>query len=118
MSILNKYVSPTNENSLYKDIPIVYRYHPDVVAFMKSGKYRIKYRGPRHDWGAKTCLLKDAKRFAIYERSEEIPWQKYAEIREAYMETLNSYQKLFNAFSNLDEIPDWMRKSNGIIRTW
>ena len=109
MSILNDYVSPTNENSLYKDIPIAYRYHPDVIAFMKSGKYRIKYRGPRHDWGAKTCLLKDAKRFAIYERSEEVPHEKFMELQLAYMETLKSYQLLFNAFSNLDELPQHLR---------
>lgn len=109
MSILNDYVSPTNETSLYKDIPIVYRYHPDVIAFMKSGKYRIKYRGPRHDWGAKTCLLKNAKRFAIYERSEEVSHEKYMELHRAYMETLKSYQQLFNAFSNLEELPQHLR---------
>ena len=67
---LNQYLSPESEVSVYKDIPIdkldITRKILNHYGFY--GKYRIKYRGPRYDFMAGTCLKSNAKRFAIYEK--------------------------------------------------
>jgi len=67
---LKQYISPETESSVYKDIPI------DKLETVKkilnhngfTGKYRIKYRGPREDILASYCIKRKAKRFAIYEK--------------------------------------------------
>ena len=39
------YESPKNEQSLYKSIPINYRWNPTIREIMMTGIFRIKYRG-------------------------------------------------------------------------
>ena len=41
---LSKYETK-GESSLYKGIPIVYRYHPLVRELMKTRLFSVKYRG-------------------------------------------------------------------------
>ena len=41
---LSKYET-NGEQSLYKGIPIVYRYHPLVRELMKTRLFSVKYRG-------------------------------------------------------------------------
>ena len=41
------------EQSLYKGIPIVYRYHPVIRSLMKSRLFSVKYRGA----SKKSCTL-------------------------------------------------------------
>jgi hypothetical protein len=67
MNILN-YTSPKNESSLFKNIPIEYRESAEILSLLASGSYRIRYRGPRHDWLALTTLKADANAFSIYPR--------------------------------------------------
>ena len=67
MNILN-YTSPKNESSLFKNIPIKYRHSDAIETLLASGSYRIRYRGPRHDWLALTTLKEDANAFSIYPR--------------------------------------------------
>lgn len=66
--LADRYRSPANEGSVYKGIPIEHRHHPVIEKFLKSGLYRVKYRGPRYDWTRSTCLKSNAKSFAIYPR--------------------------------------------------
>lgn len=54
------------ESSVWKGIPIKFRKHPCVKSILATGKYRIKYRGPRYDSGRQTTLKKDARAFSIY----------------------------------------------------
>ena len=65
---LNDYISPKGEMSSHKGIPMEFRNHPDVLAAKDAGGAtgRIRYRGPRKDWMALTCLMEDAISFAIY----------------------------------------------------
>lgn len=67
MNILN-YTSPENESSLFKNIPIEYRESAEILSFLASGSYRIRYRGPRYDWMALTTLKENANAFSIYPR--------------------------------------------------
>ena len=67
MNILN-YTSPKNESSRFKNIPIKYRHSEDIETYLASGSYRIRYRGPRHDWLALTTLKENAHAFSIYKR--------------------------------------------------
>ena len=72
MKVLNmikyNYISPANEASIAKGIPVSF-----IELFKKQwpGKYRYRYRGPstptyRRD--PSYCLAKYATSFAIYER--------------------------------------------------
>jgi len=61
------YISPENEMSIYKNIPMRYRDNIVIRALAYSG-CRFKYRGPRRAGilGQATCLVEDAVTFAIY----------------------------------------------------
>jgi len=67
MNILN-YTSPKNESSLFKNIPIEYRESAEILSFLASGSYRIRYRGPRYDMMSLTTLKENANAFSIYPR--------------------------------------------------
>ena len=62
------YISPANEASIAKGIPV------DFIELFKKqwpGKYRYRYRGPsttEYDRSPYHCLAKYATSFAIYER--------------------------------------------------
>ena len=72
MKVLNmikyNYISPANEASIAKGIPV------DFIELFKKqwpGKYRYRYRGPsttEYDRSPYHCLGKYATSFAIYER--------------------------------------------------
>lgn len=67
MNILN-YTSPSNESSLYKNIPMKYRHSNAIETLLASGSYRIRYRGPRYDMMSLTTLKENANAFSIYPR--------------------------------------------------
>ena len=60
-----------NEVALYKGIPMMYRFNPVIRNMMKTGNYRIKYRGtskPQYGYERAQgyCLAEYADTFAIY----------------------------------------------------
>ena len=68
---LEYYEAPYLEQALYKDIPLRYRYNPTIRNMMKTGNFRIKYRGTsKPQYGYKRaqgyCLAEYADTFAIY----------------------------------------------------
>tara|TARA_B100000683_G_scaffold102192_1_gene100956 strand:- start:401 stop:841 length:441 start_codon:yes stop_codon:yes gene_type:complete len=68
---LEYYEAPYLEQALYKDIPMMYRFNPVIRNMMKTGNYRIKYRGtskPQYGYQRKQgyCLAEYADTFAIY----------------------------------------------------
>ena len=68
---LELYEAPYLEQALYKDIPMRYRYNPTIRTLMKTGNYRIKYRGtskPQYGYERAQgyCLAEYADTFAIY----------------------------------------------------
>ena len=68
---LEYYEAPYLEQACYKDIPMRYRYNPTIRNMMKTGNFRIKYRGtskPQYGYQRKQgyCLAEYADTFAIY----------------------------------------------------
>jgi hypothetical protein len=57
------------ERAIYKNIPIelLVEVQDQLKKNFKGLRYR--FRGPRYDFMALTCLKKDAKRFSVYTRS-------------------------------------------------
>ena len=60
-----------NEVSMYKGIPMRYRYNPQIRTLMRTGKFRIRYRGcskPQYGYERSpyNCLAEYADTFAIY----------------------------------------------------
>ena len=45
MTLLAKYLSPENESSTFKGIPISLRYSDEVRNLMMTRKFSVKYRG-------------------------------------------------------------------------
>ena len=59
------------EQALYKGIPMMYRWNPTIRNLMRTGNYRIKYRGcskPQYGYVRNQgyCLGEYADTFAIY----------------------------------------------------
>ena len=65
---IRDYVSPKNESSMYKNIPMKYRHSNAIETLLRIYPCRIRYRGPRQDWMALTTLKSDAHAFSIYKR--------------------------------------------------
>ena len=68
---LEYYEAPYLEQACYKDIPMRYRYNPTIRNMMKTGNYRIRYRGtskPQYGYvrSQYNCLAEYADTFAIY----------------------------------------------------
>jgi len=69
--IFKDYISPKNESSLFKNIPIELRDHP-VIKIMEAEGSKVRYRGPRRkagrqDWWAQShCLKAHAETMTIY----------------------------------------------------
>ena len=68
---LEYYEAPYLEQACYKDIPMRYRYNPTIRNLMKTGNFRIRYRGcskPQYGYGRShyNCLAEYADTFAIY----------------------------------------------------
>ena len=60
-----------DEVAMYKGIPMRFRYNPQIRTLMKTGKFRIKYRGcSKEHYGYRRaqgyCLAEYADTFAIY----------------------------------------------------
>lgn len=68
MMVADRYLSPRCERSRYKGIPMKFRDTPVIQSLLKSGKYLIRYRGPRRPGrlGQQMCLKNDATHFSIY----------------------------------------------------
>ena len=66
--LLAQYNSPNN-TSIVKGVPIQYRER--VLSYYKSMgiKVKLRYRGPRVHGTQSYCVLRDAKTFAVYERT-------------------------------------------------
>lgn len=67
--LLNQYVSPTQESSLVKGVPLsLLDEMRAIVHKIKFCDQRVstKFRGPRYDWQRSTCRKKDARSAAIY----------------------------------------------------
>ena len=74
--LLEKYLSPENETSIFKGIPIEYRTHESIRNLLMTKKFTIKYRGSsirKRDYYYKRpqshCHRMFAETFAIYERN-------------------------------------------------
>ena len=65
---IRDYVSPKNESSLYKNIPMKYRHNNAIETLLRIYPCRIRYRGPRHDMMRLTTLKENAHAFSIYKR--------------------------------------------------
>ena len=69
---LNNYVNDDyNEVSLFKGIPMRFRFNPVIREMMMTGDYRIRYRGcskPQYGYvrSQRNCLAEYADTFAIY----------------------------------------------------
>ena len=68
---LEQYEAPYFEAACYKGIPMHYRYNPTIRNMMKTGNYRIRYRGtskPQYGYTRSqyNCLAEYADTFAIY----------------------------------------------------
>ena len=68
---LEQYEAPYFEAACYKGIPMHYRFNPTIRNMMKTGNYRIKYRGcskPQYGYTRSQygCLAEYADTFAIY----------------------------------------------------
>ena len=68
---LENYEAPYFEQALYKGIPMMYRFNPTIRNMMKTGNFRIKYRGtskPQYGYRRAQgyCLAEYADTFAIY----------------------------------------------------
>ena len=68
---LEQYEAPYFEQACYKGIPMRARYNPTIRNLMKTGNYRIKYRGtskPQYGYKRKQnyTLAEYADTFAIY----------------------------------------------------
>ncbi len=69
---LDNYVNDDyNEVSLFKGIPMMYRFNPVIREMMMTGNYRIRYRGcskPQYGYvrSQRHCLAEYADTFAIY----------------------------------------------------
>ena len=79
---LSKYETTVEgEKSLYKGIPIVYRYHPLVRKLMKSRLFSVKYRGCSKKGYSRPqdgCHKEYADYFSIYPYST---YDEYWELR-------------------------------------
>ena len=68
---LEEYEAPYFEQAHYKNIPMRVRYNPTIRNLMKTGNFRIKYRGcSKEQYGYERaqgyCLAEYADTFAIY----------------------------------------------------
>lgn len=65
-AVLEAYVSPLEEASVFKDIPID-RLAEVKAILRKVGRFRVVYRGPRRRYHSQAMTWKqDANRFAVY----------------------------------------------------
>ena len=68
---LEYYEAPYLEQACYKDIPMRYRFNPTIRNLMRTGNFRIRYRGcSKTHYGYRRaqgyCLAEYADTFAIY----------------------------------------------------
>ena len=73
MTLLAKYISPENESSTFKGIPIWLRHSDEVRNLMMTRKFSVKYRGTSKPCGKDSyfrpqshCHKQWADTFAIY----------------------------------------------------
>ena len=86
---LSKYETK-GEQSLYKGIPIVYRYDPLVRELMKTRLFSVRYRGcskKGYNRPQQHCHKEYADTFAIYPYSN---YPEYEKVRKEYA-SINGY---------------------------
>ena len=71
MTLLAKYLSPENETSVFKGIPIALRHSDEVRNLMMTRKFSVKYRG-------KAKFLTPGKPF-LYRRPQSHCHKEYAD---------------------------------------
>ena len=64
-AFFKQYLSPEVENSWFKGLPI-HLLDPAKKQLRILGKFRVRFRGPRHDLMRAYCRKENAKTFAIY----------------------------------------------------
>lgn len=66
--IIAEFQSPATESSVVKGVPLsMLSEVRNIVRSAANGRnVRVKFRGPRHDALALTCLKADAHSFAVY----------------------------------------------------
>jgi hypothetical protein len=67
--LFNRFLSPANESSLFKDVPLSLLEEMRSIAHkikLSNQRVNTKYRGPRYDWQRSTCRKADARAAAIY----------------------------------------------------
>ena len=90
---LSKYETK-GESSLYKGIPIVYRYHPLVRELMKTRLFSVKYRGCSKKGYSRPqdgCHKEYADYFSIYPYST---YDEYWELRKYVCGTFEELHSL------------------------
>ena len=66
---LSDYLSPSNEESISKNIPMKYL---DIIKSRYPGVFRYRYRGPsnpNYNRPQSYCLMDQATTFTVYERT-------------------------------------------------
>ena len=71
MTLLAKYLSPENETSVFKGIPIALRHSDEVRNLMMTRKFSVKYRGT-------SKFLTPGKPF-LYRRPQSYCHKEYAD---------------------------------------
>lgn len=68
LATVNQFLSPIDEVSFVKDCPLDRLDEIRSIAkrVANGRNIRTRYRGPRYDSMRLTCLMKDARSFAIY----------------------------------------------------
>jgi hypothetical protein len=68
MSFIAQYLSPSNEVSIIKKVPIEHLVaaRQEVRDAYPGRRVVARFRGPRFDWMRLYCLKKHARTFAIY----------------------------------------------------
>ena len=97
--LLNNYLSPKSEKSVFKNIPMSLRYSDEVRNLMMTREFSIKYRGPStlsYKRNPSYIHKDNAKTFAIYPYSSYDSNYKNTVLRE-YDEIVTRI-KLRNAF--------------------
>lgn len=71
--LLDQFLSPADERSIFKGIPMALRESHEVRNLLMTGRFRIRYRGPSNPGYRRPqshMVRRDATSFAIYPVNE------------------------------------------------
>ena len=69
--LLENYLSPENETSFFKGIPMFYRNSDEIRNLLMTKLFNVKYRGPsnvNYQRPQSHCIKEHATSFAIYKK--------------------------------------------------